>query len=345
MSGSTVGLVVIGRNEGDRLRVCLDALAKTGHVLCYVDSGSTDDSIAVAAKRATIVDELDASRPFTAARGRNRGFALLIDAHPDLDYVHVFDGDTEISDGWLETAIAHLDEHPDVGAVCGRRRERFPEASRYNQLCDMEWDTPIGEAGAFGGDALIRASAWTAVGGYDETLIAGEDPEFSHRIRQAGWGIQRLDADMTIHDANITTFRQWFTRARRAGHAYAEGASMHGEHGHYTREVRSIGFWAGAVPAAAAISGIAALKQPVAAVGVGVLAGYPVLWSRVRGHRVASGDSTDKASLYASSVVVGKFAEMSGMMLWAKNRITKTDSTLVEYKQAESPASELDRAA
>ena len=35
-----------------------------------------------------------------------------------------------------------------VAVVCGRRRERLPEASVYNRLCDLEWDGPPGETEA-----------------------------------------------------------------------------------------------------------------------------------------------------------------------------------------------------
>ena len=33
---------------------------------------------------------------------------------------------------------------------------------------------------------------------------------------------------MTLHDAAISRLGQWWQRARRAGHAYAEGAALHG---------------------------------------------------------------------------------------------------------------------
>jgi hypothetical protein len=46
----------------------------------------------------------------------------------------------------------------------GRRRERFPEASVYNRLCDLEWDTSIGEARSCGGDFLARAGAFRDAG-------------------------------------------------------------------------------------------------------------------------------------------------------------------------------------
>lgn len=220
-----IAAIVIGRNEGERLKLCLAALKGVDRVI-YVDSGSTDDSPNHAAELGAEVVILDMSRPFTAARARNAGIAQLRDAPPDA--VQFLDGDCEMREGWIVTAREFLDMHPQVGVVCGRRRERFPEASIYNRLIDLEWETPIGQARSCGGDALIKWQALAEVGGYDPTLIAGEEPELCVRLRAAGWQIWRIDAEMTWHDANMTRLSQWWRRARRAGHAFAEGAALHG---------------------------------------------------------------------------------------------------------------------
>lgn len=70
------GVVVIGRNEGERLRQCLRSLLPTV-VAVYVDSGSTDGSAKWARDNGAEVVDLDASVPFTAARVRNAGFQRL----------------------------------------------------------------------------------------------------------------------------------------------------------------------------------------------------------------------------------------------------------------------------
>jgi len=67
------GIVVIGRNEGERLRACFDALPGDASCVVYVDSGSTDGSVELARARGIHVVELDMSVPFTAARSRNEG--------------------------------------------------------------------------------------------------------------------------------------------------------------------------------------------------------------------------------------------------------------------------------
>ena len=68
-------------------------------------------------------------------------------------------------------------ERPDVAVVYGRRRERNRNATVYNRLADLEWDMPIGEVKACGGDAMILAEAFRRVDGYNPAIIAAEDDE------------------------------------------------------------------------------------------------------------------------------------------------------------------------
>jgi len=139
---------------------------------------------------------LDMDLPFTAARARNAGVDALMAMPTPPDFVQFIDGDCELQPGWIETALAFLQKNPEAAVACGRRRERFPEASVYNRLIDLEWDTPVGQASACGGDALMRADAVQQAGGFNPNLIAGEEPELCVRLRAAGWQIWRLDAEM-----------------------------------------------------------------------------------------------------------------------------------------------------
>src|SRR5262249_7481885 len=224
---TTVGVVAIGRNEGERLQRCLDSVVGKAAAVVYVDSGSTDQSVVMARARGVATVELDMSIPFTAARARNEGFAKLLKVSPDVEFVQFVDADCEIVERWLEKAQEKLRARPDAAVVCGRRRERFPDASVYNQLCDLEWNTPLGETDACGGDALMRVQALRAVGGYRASLVAGEEPELCLRLRSTGWTIQRIGAEMTLHDASMTRFGQWGKRAVRARHAFAQVSWLH----------------------------------------------------------------------------------------------------------------------
>ena len=326
VSQTSFGVVAIGRNEGERLRKCLESLAAQAALVIYVDSGSTDDSIPIARSIGSEVVELDMRTPFTAARARNEGFRYLRDLAPALSYVQFVDGDCEVVDGWLKAAVEFLDAHPRVAAVCGRRRERYPGRSIYNLLCDIEWDVPIGEAKACGGDAMMRIDAFEKAGGYRADLIAGEEPELCVRLRAAGWRVWRLQQEMTLHDAAMSRFGQWWKRTVRGGYAYALGADLHGSPPERSgvRESRSAWFWGLGLPLFAF-----ACTAFIGPFGLAALFVYLLQMVRLalRGER-----SARENWLRAAFLVLGKFPEMLGQAKFLLDRAFGNRSSLIEYK-------------
>lgn len=321
-----VAVVIIGRNEGQRLIHCFESLLNQTKKIVYVDSGSTDDSVNAAEALGVEVVKLDMSVPFTAARARNLGFERAVKIFADIEYIQFVDGDCKVYSEWLVTALDFLRKHENVAVVCGRRKEIHPENSIYNALCDIEWDTPIGEAKACGGDALMRISALTDVNGYRVDLIAGEEPELCVRLRQAGWRIWRLDANMTKHDANITQFKQWWKRTVRAGYAFAEGASIHGAapEFHWVAESRRAMIWAGVIPLFALVC---FFIHPL--LGAGILLVYPIQIIRMT---LTSQLPTKQAFFYSLFLVIGKFPEQVGQIKFIWNKWTKKSSRIIEYK-------------
>ena len=329
---NTIGVVTIGRNEGERLIRCLKSLLSqlpAGVPIVYVDSGSTDGSVATAQSLGVHAIELDISIPFTMARGRNTGFSYLIEHFPDLQYVQFIDGDCELLSGWIDQALATLENDEQLAIVCGRRRERFPDASVYNRLADMEWNTPVGEAMACGGDALMRVKAIQDVNGYNPILICGEEPEMCIRLRQRGWKIRRIDADMTLHDASMLKFGQWWQRSIRGGWAVAEGKAMHGEppEQYMVRQSLSGWIWGLILPFIAL-----GLAWPTFGVSLLLLLGYPLLMWRVYQHRRSQGDLPDHARLYAFLCVLSKAPQAIGQLKFWLTRWRGKQATLIEYK-------------
>lgn len=324
----SVGVVVIGRNEGERLRLCLQSVVGKDRLVVYVDSGSTDGSTALARSLGATVIDLDLSIPFTAARARNEGWRRVVELSPNIEFVQFVDGDCEVDSAWLDAAIAELRNNPKLVAICGRRRERFPEASVYNRLCDLEWDTPIGFADACGGDAMMRLSALQAIGGFRDDLIAGEEPELCLRLRKNGEKIARINREMTRHDAAMTSFRQWWTRAVRAGHAYAEGAWLTRNESAtlWHREVHSTIFWSMVVPLVAI-----AFAWWTYGVSLLLLAGYVVLWTRIFLRAKQRWNGRD-ARTYATFCIAAKFAHAVGWFRFHRNRLFGRRSRLIEYK-------------
>ena len=321
-----IGVVAIGRNEGDRLRKCLESVISKVSCVVYVDSGSTDESVSLAKRLGAQVLDLDMQIPFTAARARNEGLASLVAGNPQIEYVQFVDGDCEVVDGWLDKAYDYLKQNSESAVVCGRRHERFPEKSIYNRLCDAEWDTPIGEAKACGGDAMMRVAAITKVGAYRADLIAGEEPELCVRLRATGYKIFRLDADMTLHDAAMTRFGQWWRRSVRAGYAFAEGAYLHGDppEYHWVKESRRAWLWGGILPACIVLSfcfmgWYAALIFLI----------YPLQIVRLGLSSLRKGKEEWISAFF---LVLGKFPEAAGQIKFLMHRLTHQKGQLIEYK-------------
>ena len=323
---SSVGIVVIGRNEGERLGKCLRSVLGTAALVTYVDFGSTDRSVSVARDLGVCVIELDARIPFTAARARNEGFAHLRLVMPNLPYVQFVDGDCEVDAAWLENAVTFLQAHPNVAAVCGRRRERYPGRSIYNTLCDIEWNKPVGEVKACGGDALMRVDAFEKVGRYRADMIAGEEPELCVRLRQAGWRIWRLDCEMTLHDAAMTRFSQWWRRALRGGYAYAKGAYLHGSspERHCVWESRRAWLWGVWLPLGCLASGVA-----LGPWGWTVSLIYPL---QVLRQVLRNRGPLRQRTLQALFQVLAHFAEAWGQIKFMTDRLFGSQSRLIEYK-------------
>jgi glycosyltransferase involved in cell wall biosynthesis len=324
------GVVAIGRNEGERLRRCFDSIPKGIGAVVYVDSGSTDGSVELAKSRGHTVVNLDMSRPFTAARARNAGFERLVATAPGVGYVQFVDGDCAIAPGWLELAAATLAEKPDVTAVWGRRRELHPERSVYNRVCDVEWSQERpGETQVFGGDVMVRAQAVRELGGYNPRIIAGEDPEFAYRLHKRGYRIVRLDAEMTVHDAAITRFKQWWVRTKRSGYAYAQVSALHGKEPEkfWVKDRQRALVWGFVVPAL-----VPALAVPTLGLSSLLLGTYPVRFHRIAQRAQKDGLEPKDARFWALHCVGASFPQAVGILSYHWQKLRGKSPEIIEYK-------------
>lgn len=220
MPEAPISVVIIGINVERYIKACIDSIKRTDYPqelleIIYVDGGSKDSSVAIAQNCPHVkVIQLQQNRP-TPGRGRNAGWKIAKHA-----LVQFLDADTTVDPFWFKQAQEQL--HDRVVAVCGRRSELERRKNPYHLIGDIEWDATPGFIDAFGGDVLIKKEALEAVGGYDDSLIGGEDPDLSYRLRQNNGLLLRIDAPMTIHDLNMDSFKQYCRRAFRTGHAYAE---------------------------------------------------------------------------------------------------------------------------
>jgi GT2 family glycosyltransferase len=325
-----LGIVAIGRNEGDRLRRCLNSLVGGGLPIVYVDGNSTDGSVELARSLGVEVVKEDPTRSNCAATARNEGFERLLQVAPDVRFVQFVDADCEVVDGWLDRGRQFLQEHPGVALVAGRRRERYPERSIYNRLADVEWDLPIGEIDLSHGDMMVRVDAFRRIGGFDPKAFVAEDHDFCMRLRQAGYSLMRIDAEMTLHDIAITRFKQWFYRCVRSGYGFPLMALMHGRsQGKYcVRHVLSALFWAVALPLLILALALA-LPWPFRGLSLLLLLAYPIQILRIFWRHRRRGMEPDLAWHYGWTCTLARFPHALGLFRFGVESLKGRTKTTV----------------
>jgi len=338
-SFSDVGVVAIGRNEGERLVRCLRSVRNKAAAVVYVDSASDDQSVESAKNLGAQVVELKKNAPFTAALARNLGRQRLMEIAPNLKYIQFVDGDCEVRPDWIAKARRTLESDGGIAAVCGRRRERFPRRSIYNRLIDIEWNTPIGPALAVGGDAMFRAAAFDAALGYDPSVMAGEEPQLCLRLRHSHWTILRIEAEMTIHDAAMTRFGQWWRRHVRAGYGTLDVNRRFEVGGEriFGKMVRSATIWALGWPlavfAAAMIAGLIRGKTAAMLAALIVFAALPMQMIRIALRAFLQGTPPPTALMLGIMTMLSKWAWFQGQLKYRLDRRRGRGLQLIEYKR------------
>jgi glycosyltransferase involved in cell wall biosynthesis len=328
-----VGVVLIGRNEGERLRRCLAAVVGQAEAVVYVDSGSTDGSVALAAGMGVLPIGLDMSHPFSAARARNAGFNALVGKWPTVSFIQFVDGDCELAPGWLALARDALERRNELAAVAGHLRERSPGVSIYNRLGELEWNfLGSGDVGSVGGIFMVRRAAFERAGGFDPSVPAGEEPELCKRLTEAGWIISRLDAEMASHDLAMTRFSQWWRRQVRGGYGALDVTRRFGL-SRFRKQTLRARFWS-AWPALVVLAGFA-IGWEAAALTFSL---WPVQMVRIAFRTWRQGQSAQVALAYAFYTMLSYWPQMQGQLQYMLDRMRNRASQLIEYKQLENPS-------
>jgi len=305
-----IAVVVIGRNEGVKLERSLRSALATAWPVVYVDSCSSDGSVDLARRLGASVVELATPPPCSIARARNAGFAHASALDPELMLVQFLDGDSELSPGWCAAAGAAMASNPVLGAVFGTMRERDPRRSLLSRIYHVEFGQHRMAANDCPGMSLMRAAAFRAAGGFPEDLIHFEDRELSNRLREAGWQIQRLDAEMAVHEVGGQSFAAWWGRRWRGGYDQACELSRHRPRpAAALRGSLRAWFWGLLLPltavAAGTVSRPALLLLPL---------GYALLFARIARRVSRWGFSSRDAAAYAAAAVVAKVPEALGQL-------------------------------
>lgn len=317
------GVVVIGRNEGVRLKSSLLSVLRLRCPVVYSDSHSDDGSVAVARSLGVAVVEINPSYPMNASRGRKEGFELLVSLYPNLRYVMFLDGDCILEQSFIDKAIGVLNDRPDVGVVFGRLQELHPEQSVYNRIANLEWARPTGEVSTCGGNALFRVASYLASGGYNETIFAGEEPELCARIRLMGTKVLCIDEPMGCHDLGFSSFKEWWVRGVRGGYG-ALNVRFHFGLRYFDRQILSARLWVMAWPTFVVAPYFIPIKlfPGVWIYWISLFAAslLPVQVLRIARSGLSRGLNHRDALSYGALMMVNKCANFVGQLKWVVER-------------------------
>lgn len=321
---ATVGFVVIGRNEGARLNDCLLSVLRLNCPVVYADSNSNDGSVALARSLGIGVVQLDPSLPMSASRGRKEGFELLFRLFPTLNYVMFLDGDCILEASFIEKGVEVLKKRADVGVVFGRLRELHPEQSIYNRVTNCEWMRRTGEVASCGGNALFRSASYLESGGYNDAIIAGEEPELCARIRGGGKKIICIDELMGFHDLGFSTLAEWWVRGVRGGYGALNARVRFGLR-YFDRQIMSAWLWGGGWPLLTVAlfllhtTDVGGAPIHLSAIFFTLL--LPVQIFRIARHGRQCGLNYFDAISYGALMMLNKWASIAGQLRWLLERI------------------------
>lgn len=317
-----IAVIIIGRNEGERLEEAFLSVKKMNVKMIYVDSASTDGSIDIAKAHQVPFIELTQDRPLNAARSRNAGFDWVLENYPDIQFIHLLDGDCTLDPNWLSAAISELNENENIAAVTGRLREKEYEKSIYARLCDMGWYIRPGEIFTAGGVATIKAFIFNEIGGFNDSLIAGEELEFYSRIREKGYKLRCLEQEIGKHDSNISSYHEWWTRTVRTGFSYASAAKWKKQ----KKERVSLIFWGGILP----LMIVTSFFFSTLLGGLFILL-YPIQVIRTF-MKLRTPYNAASRFLFAFFCVLDKFPAFLGFLKYHYAKMTGRKQQIIEYK-------------
>jgi GT2 family glycosyltransferase len=217
-----LSICILSWNTLDLTRDCLMSLfadpGSTHWQIVVVDNNSSDASADMVAEEFPKALLIRSAENLGFAGGNNLAISRSLGNH-----VLLLNSDTQVPAGSLGRLLAHLQQHPQVGAVgprlvdangrlemsCGRPPGLVPEIFHKLLLHRVfpffrfgSWDhqSTRNVGWVTGACLMIRRQALEAVGGLDDGIfMCFEDLEWCMRLRADGWRIEYVPSSEVMH--------------------------------------------------------------------------------------------------------------------------------------------------
>ncbi|BDH46341.1 glycosyl transferase [Salmonella enterica subsp. enterica serovar Choleraesuis] len=196
-------------NEAEGIEKTIDSVrqqvSRYPHQIIIADSLSTDGTRELALAKDAMVVCLDNTQDRCCGVGHQLGWL-----YSEGDYLLLLDGDMELSPGFLDAAVAFLEEHPEYAGVAGS--VEMDDAANYefrSRKQRLHLIYPLGDTDHLGGGGLYRRSAIEKIGYLTNRNLHGyEEAELGIRLLAAGYKLHRLSAPYFRHASyTMPTFK------------------------------------------------------------------------------------------------------------------------------------------
>lgn len=226
-----VSVVIPVRDDAERLRACLDALAAQTYPaermeVWVVDNGSREDPVAVCADRPGV--RLLSEPRWGSYAARNAGIAA---ARGEM--LAFTDSDCLPEPDWLARGVDRLQDRPDAGFVGGRVEMTYADPARptpaeiYDRLIRFPQEVDVlRNRRSVTANVLIPRAVLDAVGPFRAELESGGDLELTRRISDAGFA-PVYGPDVVVRHPARRTMRELIDKQRRIARGQVALATTH----------------------------------------------------------------------------------------------------------------------
>lgn len=212
------------------IKSALAAVSPFGGEVVLADSGSSDSTLAIAARYPIRIVQLADPSERCCGAGAQLAFQ-----HASGDFFYLLDGDMVLDADFVRAGVEFLTNHPQHAAVGGRVREMNTVGEGFRiraQMIERTAHWQPGDVDRLDCGGLYRTDALHQIGWFaDRNLHAFEEFEVAARLRVRGWKIARIDHNAVDHYGHLTGGYRLLWRRLKTGYAGAVGEVLRGAMG------------------------------------------------------------------------------------------------------------------